>query len=131
MDVAEVLSHDNVIQALPVDAFQRLNRRLVGDIGRGQFVLDISPLPDAGDVVELIDDLRIGLFQPHPVRPEKLISKKVGIGNDLGWNAASGGLDYGIKHFFPISFIFKLINIEQDPATHKELCIFRRQFFNF
>ena len=89
--IPEILGHDNVVQALAIHAFKGVFGRHKSDVGGGLFIANISPLADAGNVVQGLDDLRIGFFNECAIRCIKRIPEKMAVGNRFRWKMASRG----------------------------------------
>ena len=69
-----------------------------GYVGGIQVIADPTPFPDTGDIVQLFDDLRVGLFQFLSVGAVKLVGHKMRVGNGDGRQVTAGGGDDDIFH---------------------------------
>ena len=106
-DVPEVVGHDDVVQALPVDPLQRGLGRVEAHAGGAHVVVRIAALFDPGDLVQLADDLRVRPFRPLARRVVELVLEKVVVGDPPGRDVASGFGDDRVRHIcgcIPVRF---------------------------
>ena len=98
--VPEIVRHDDVVQAFPVEPVQGRFRRLERHVGGAHVVGRVAPLLDAGDLVQFLDDLRVGALHALAVGIEKCLAEKLRIRYAVVRDVITGCRNDRVRHAY-------------------------------